>query len=189
VDPIETESTEPGIDSPGQSAIILRVPVPPPIERLRRAHDPSASVGIGAHVTVLYPFLHVSRLDAAVRNRLAGIVAREPAFDVTFASTHRFPGVVWLDPVPAQPFRRLTRAIWGAFPDHPPYGGAFRRVVPHLTVAQVDDADVMATIEARLLPWLPVAAPARRVDVMSTGPDGRWHIRWRLPLGAHAGGR
>ena len=117
------------------------------------------------------------------------IVAREPAFDVRFVATHRFPGVVWLDPVPAQPFLRLTQAIWAAFPDHPPYGGAFGRVVPHLTVAQLEDARVMASVETLVQPLLPIAATARRVDVMATGPDGRWHVRWRLPLGARADGR
>ena len=37
------------------SAVIVRVPVPPGIERLRTRWDRAASLGVPAHVTVLFP--------------------------------------------------------------------------------------------------------------------------------------
>jgi hypothetical protein len=35
---------------------------------------------------------------------------------------------------PDEGFRALTRAVWSAFPDFPPYGGAFTEIVQHLTI-------------------------------------------------------
>ena len=43
-------------------------------------------------------------------------------------------GTVYLAPSPAAPFRQLTHELFRRFPEHPPYGGAFDDVVPHLSV-------------------------------------------------------
>ena len=39
----------------------------------------------------------------------------------------------------------MTEALGQRFPDHPPCGGMFEKIVPHLTVAQGDDLDEAAT--------------------------------------------
>ena len=46
-----------------QSAIVVRVPVPPAVERLRRRWDRAARMGVPAHVTILYPFVAADELD------------------------------------------------------------------------------------------------------------------------------
>jgi 2'-5' RNA ligase len=172
-----------------ESAIVVRIPVPAAIERIRGIHDPSAAAGMAAHVTVLYPFLEPSRLDASVRGTLARIVAGRRPFEVVFATTGRFPGTLWLDPEPAEPFRELTRAMSAAFPGHPAYGGAFPNIIPHLTVAQVDDEGTLALIEKAVVPRLPIAASVAHVEVSSTELGGRWRSHWRLPLGGSITGR
>ena len=40
-----------------------------------------------------------------------------------------------MEPEPREPFVELTQAVWRRWPGHPPYGGAHREIVPHLTLA------------------------------------------------------
>jgi 2'-5' RNA ligase len=164
------------------SAVIVRVPVPREIERLRRQWDRAASLGVPAHVTVLFPFLAPGDLAAAVRRELASVAAAHGPFDVTFASVGRFPTVVYLAPEPATPFARLTEAVAASFPDHPPYEGAFEEVIPHLTVAEsiVAPLDEIQRAAATLVPF---RHRVTTLEVLVEGAEGRWRSRWRLPLG------
>jgi hypothetical protein len=91
-------------------------------------------------VTVLYPFVPPSLLSTAVIASAAAAVASVPGFDCRFAGTDWFDDeTVWLAPEPAGPFRALTAAVYAAFPQHPPFGGAFQDVIPHLTVGDRPD--------------------------------------------------
>jgi 2'-5' RNA ligase len=169
--------------APAESAIFVAIRAPMGIDRLRRRHDPSAALGVPAHVTLLYPFVPPSDLTPAVRARLVRVVGSHPAFGVTFATVGRFPDCVWLAPHPALTFVRLIDAVSDAFPGYPPYGGLFDTVIPHLTVAQNTDPDLLATVDAALVPRLPISARVTHITVAATRPDGRWRLRWRLPLG------
>ena len=164
------------------SGIVVRVPVPPAIARLRRRWDRTAGMGVPAHVTILFPFLAPGRLTVADRRAVADVARGEPPFDVRFARVGRFPGVVYLVPEPAEPFIRLTTAIVGRFPDCPPYGGAFDGIVPHLTVAEADAPDLDA-IAAQAAVSLPFERRVSTLEVIVEGDDGRWRPRWRIPLG------
>ncbi len=164
------------------SAVVARVPVPRALESLRASWDWGASVGVPAHVTVLFPFLPADQLRPEVRRELAALAAAHPPFEVRFERAGRFPGVVYIAPEPATPFARLTEAVVAAYPEFPPYGGAYDVVIPHLTIAESDEAplDEIATAATNVLPF------RRRVsalEVLVEGGEGRWHTRWRLPLG------
>jgi 2'-5' RNA ligase len=164
------------------SAVIVRIPVPPAIERLRRRWDRAASIGVPAHVTVLFPFLTPADLAPDARRELASIAADAEPFDVTFASVGRFPSVTYLMPEPSGPFARLTEAVFATFPGFPPYEGAFEVVIPHLTVAESTSAphDEIAREAATLLP---VRHRITTLEVLVEGAEGRWHGHWRLTLG------
>ena len=90
----------------GESAVVVVMDaVDPVVAGWRSRYDWSAAAGVPAHVTVLYPFLPLDQVTGDVIDRLAGIVAAEAVFDVTFAAFGRFPGaVLWLEPEPADPF-------------------------------------------------------------------------------------
>jgi 2'-5' RNA ligase len=165
------------------SAIVVELAVPPAIETLRRAHDPSARDGVPAHVTILYPFLPARRLDAGVRAALEAIAAEVDPFDVTFASAATWPATVYLVPEPAEPFRRLTERVVEAFPGSLPYGGAHDEIVPHLTIADRAGTtlDAIVVTAERALPF---RARASAVDVLATEPGAsHWARRWQIPLG------
>jgi 2'-5' RNA ligase len=167
-----------------RSAVIVPLRLPAPVERIRRAAVPVAALGVAPHVTVLSPFAPPARLDVATRATLASIAASERAVPVSLARASRFPGVLWLDPVPVEPFQRLIVAVGGAFPAYPPYGEPTYRpdeVVPHLTVA-LGDEELLDRLAADVRAALPATALAQSLDVIVEGPDGRWRRRWRLPF-------
>jgi 2'-5' RNA ligase len=169
-------------ESDSVSAVVVRVTVPPAIDRLRRRWDTSTALGVPAHVTILFPFLPASALTGQVHRQLAVIAARVQPFDVRFATVGRFPDALYLAPDPARPFIELTRAVAATFPDHPPYSGAFDDVVPHLTVADAPTAP-MGELERLIRPILPIQHRVTALDVLVDDRLRRWRRHWRIPLG------
>jgi 2'-5' RNA ligase len=167
----------------GESAIIVPVMVPVGVNRLRDRMDPSAADGVPAHVTLIYPFMPPSELKDDVRRRVEEIVASEPSFPFVLAAVGRWPDVVYLEPDPAEPFRRVTAALAAAFPGYPPYEGVYSDVVPHLTVAADAPADYYAAAEHALPQFLPIRDVAREAWLIGHTPEQPWHTLWRLPFG------
>jgi 2'-5' RNA ligase len=131
---------------------------------------------------VLFPFLAASRIDEGVCAAIAEVVGRQRSFEARFDHSGQFPGVLYLAPEPDAGFRRLTEAIVERWPEHPPFGGQFDDVVPHLTVAQGQDEAVVEKVETVLLAGLPVVAWVSAVDLLVH--DGtRWRQRASVPLG------
>jgi 2'-5' RNA ligase len=170
------------------SGLAVPIRLPPTLARVRRRWDRAARAGAGPHVTVLYPFLPTSELAGGVRRRLAAIAGTLEPFDVSFRRVRRFDdGVVWIEPEPAEPFRQLTASVTAAWPDHPPYGGVFDEVIPHLTVVESDDdAPPLRAIEAACASHLPWTARADRLELWRQDQGGRWRPHWRLRLGSLA---
>jgi 2'-5' RNA ligase len=166
-----------------RSALVVTVPEAEPVVReWRLRHTQDARLGMPAHVTVLSPFLPSERL-AEGQSRVVELVAAAPAFELTFATTGRFPAVLYLKPDPSEPFIALTEAIAREWPEHPPYEGEFDTVIPHLTVAESEDAALLDRIAARVEPQLPIVTRAREATLFVEDADGRWHEHRRLPLG------
>ena len=167
----------------GRSGVIVRIRLPPELEELRQRHDPVAPTGVPAHVTVLFPFLATSELTPAVRRRLAGICRQVRPFDVRFEDAGRFPSVLWLAPSPAGPFIDLTERVAAAFPDHPPYEGAHADIVPHLTLAIGAGPEIDRLERKVARAGVAFRRRVQAVEVIAEDATGRWHARWRLPLG------
>jgi len=179
-----------GPHSAGMPESAILVPVleaEPVVGPLRARLDRSAARGVPAHVTVLYPFAAPHQISAAVIATAAAAVASVPSFDCQFASTDWFgEDVVWLAPEPAGPFRTLTAAVHAAFPQCPPFGGAFTTVIPHLTVGDRPEAGpgVLRSAEAEVLPALPVWTHVSHAWLMTgTHASGSWQVLATLPLG------
>lgn len=159
---------------PRRTALIVAVPeAEEAVGALRLEHDWSASVGVPAHVTILFPFLPPERIN---EDALRALFASQPAFDFTLDRIERFDnGLVWLHPEPSEPFGELTALVTGVWPDYPPYEGTIDVVIPHVTVSEdpLDDLDVE----------LPIASRASHVTLIEEAePGGRWTTRLLLPL-------
>lgn len=152
----------------GLTALITLTPEADPVVGDWRGRlDPAARAGVPAHVSVLYPFLHESRIDASVHAGLAAILRPHPAFDLRFERTGRFPGCLYLAPEPAGPLRRLTLEVAARWPEAPPYGGRYPDVVPHLTVAQGARAADLDAAEADLAGRLPLTSRVSSVKLVA----------------------
>ena len=173
------------ITSPVESAILVKVPeLESVVERHRRTLDPSEKWGIPAHVTLLYPFLPPSEIDANMLGRIAMCVSGHRAFEAQFARTKWFgEEVLWLAPEPDLSFRRLTAALFAAFPQTPPYGGSIADPTPHLTVADGVEVDQMREVESLVISELPVRAFFDSVSVMVGSPElASWITIAEIPL-------
>jgi hypothetical protein len=158
-------------DVVGDTALTIRVP----------EADPLVRTGFPAHVTVLYPFVHESRIDAGTERELSDVFAGHDAFTLTFAEFGRYPGVLYLDPSPHAPVVALTEALMLCRPEAVPYRGVFGAgLPPHLTLAVSDGpADRAAAHddwEAGVTAVLPLTC--RVSDVRLIVWDGtRWQDR------------
>jgi 2'-5' RNA ligase len=166
-----------------RTAVIVAVPAAEPVVgEWRLRHTGDVPLGMPPHVTLLVPFVPPAQLTRDVEERLAGVIASEPAFDAVFARAERFPGVLYLAPEPPEPFARLTHALVQEWPEHPPYEGAVDTVIPHLTVAESADWSLLDRIAAELEPRLPVAQHVSEAQLYVEDDDGRWHERRSFPL-------
>ena len=166
----------------GRTAVVVPVPAAEPVvSQWRERFDASAAQGRPAHITALYPFLDEELLDREVLAALEELCAERPSLDLTFPRIGRFPGVLFLEPEPADALRALTVAIAKRWPEAPPYGGRFEEVIPHLTIAHGADDDVRADIETDVLRGLPLRARVWEASLWAF--DGaHWRQRARFPF-------
>jgi len=169
-----------------ESALIIAVPEAEPlVGEWRERFDYSAGVGVPAHITILYPFIPPGEITPAVVAELRASFAPYAAFEFTLPELRRFPEVLYLAPSPAEPFKALTHAVVGRYPDYPPYGGGYSEVIPHLTIADVDDGGQLDDIEREFMQQhgaqLPVRAKANEV-LLIENTSGRWEVRQSFGL-------
>lgn len=168
------------------SGLIVEVPeAETAVKHHRDALDINAQGGVPAHITVLYPFLPPSLIDADVLTDLAALFAGVSSFDVAFTHTAWFgEQVLWLAPEDPRPFLALTELVHRAYPEYPPFAGLFSDVVPHLTIGHGVHLLEMVRAEGKVRAQLPIHMTARRVTLMTQDePEGVWTTAARFPLG------
>jgi 2'-5' RNA ligase len=160
-----------------KTAFVVRVPeAEVHVRELRERFDPSARLGVPAHITILVPFMAPEQLNNPVLAAIAGAFSQFDPFTFELKGVGRFHATAYLVPDPAEPFIALTNALLEMFPDFPPYGGAYASVVPHLTVADGDPA--RAEVAERQLTRLmesrgPIHGTCGSVTLMEDS-TGRW---------------
>ncbi len=171
---------------PARSALVVAVPEAEPIVgHLRQQLDGSARLGVPAHVTVLFPFVPATGIGDAVLATVAEVVGSAAPFPYAFPRTDWFgDAVLWLAPADPEPFRELTSRVVTAFPQHPPFEGAFGDVVvPHLTIGHGRPRPLLAAAEREVAPRLPVTGTATEVLLLAqTEPGGQWEQRAAFAL-------
>jgi 2'-5' RNA ligase len=176
---------------PTETALIVPIPeAEEAVGRFRASLDRSASWGVPAHVTVLYPFLSPEVVDDDVAAALGETIVAVPRFDITLAHADWFGDTaVWLAPHPDRPFRDLTTAVWRCFPEAPPYRGAHADVVPHLTIGHDAPKDVLSDAARAVSLYLPINATITLVRLIAGTPGRRpWHTLRDFALGPNRSG-
>jgi 2'-5' RNA ligase len=169
-----------------QSALVVVVPEAEAlVGGLRSRFDPSALVGVPAHISLLFPFAPRERLTADVLNRLRGAIGQFVRFEFTLARIDRFPETTYLVPEPGGPFAEMSAALALEFPDYPPYGGRFSEVIPHLTVAD-QNAEFAAVAAFELVEMLKRSGGVRStcdtVTLLENSIGGCWRTYDSFPL-------
>jgi hypothetical protein len=126
-----------------------------------------------------------AQVDSGVIDELRAIATAVRCFEYRLAETRRFPVALYLAPQPEDSFAALTAAVFRAFPDYPPFEGKFATVVPHVTVAHADEAQ-LCEIEVELRIALASGSPLRArcsEMVLIENSSGRWEELQRFPLG------
>jgi 2'-5' RNA ligase len=170
--------------APSTTLVILVPPAEAGVGRLRRRFDRPAARVIPPHITLLHPFLDPDRISQHHTDRLAEMLAEFEPFDFALSEIGWFgQRVVYLAPTPRTPFVTLIRRLAEEFPEHPPYGGVFPEVVPHLTVAEGLRPRRLRRVARRLERHVPVQASATEVCLMVPDTSGRMTVRGRFALG------
>jgi 2'-5' RNA ligase len=163
-----------------ETVLIVPIEAGPAFEAIRSKYDRSSPEGVPAHVTTLYPFVPLAKVDERVLSEVAALAKAQPPFDVSFTRLGRFPGVLYAAPEPADVFIALTMACVERYPQHQPYKGAFDDVVPHMTVSDTVEPE---GLEAEAEALLPINCRASELWMMAQTPRGGWTEHTRFPLG------
>jgi hypothetical protein len=175
-----------------QSALIIAVPEAEPLfSALRSQHDPSAKLGVPAHVTVLLPFIPADQLDGQALYALRDLFRREPPFSYRFERVNTFGEfTVYVEPSPAEFFVRLTQMAVQRWPEYPPYGGEFDEITPHLTVGDRlvtgQAAPLVREASALLHCHGPITGEASSISLIVEDDRGFWSTAGEFPLGSLA---
>ena len=166
-------------NSIAQSTLLVPVPAAEPwVKDLRERYDPTAAVGVPAHITVLFPFVPPDLLTDDDLARATDTFQRIRFFEFKLEQVGRFPESLYLVPEPDEPFISLTEAIVREFPEYPPYGGQFSEIIPHLTVAN-RNAEFSAIAETELSEIMKELGPIHAVcNVVELYENSTGHWRW-----------
>jgi hypothetical protein len=115
--------------------------------------------------------------------RLTAALAYTAPSEARFRRTGRFGRTtIYLVPEPERAFAGLIRAVATAFPEYPPYGGAFSEVLPHLTLAHGVPEAALDAVESTTYGRVDVRIEVSGLALFFLGPNGRWTEGSRVPL-------
>jgi 2'-5' RNA ligase len=170
--------------APASTLVILVPSAHATVGRLRRRLDSAAAWSVPLHISLLYPFAPRDSISDDDAVRLGGLLRAFDPFDFVLSEVGWFDErVMYVAPTPKAPFVELTNRIVEEFPHYRPYGGAYREIVPHMTVGEGLRPARMRRTGRRLERHLPIRAAATEVSLMTPDTAGRWSVVQRFPLG------
>ncbi|MFD1575517.1 2'-5' RNA ligase family protein [Agromyces cerinus subsp. nitratus] len=151
----------------------------------RKALDPSREWGMPAHLTMLYPFVRPADVNHTTLSRLEAVATKVSPFDAVFDDFGWFADqVVWLAPSQPEKFEHLIRQVVDAFPECSPYGGAHDDVIPHVTIGDGGDVELMRAAASAIRPRLPLTTRVASLSLMAGSREpGSWQVVERVRLG------
>ena len=141
---------------------------------------------IPLHLTLLYPFVPRPALDDDVSSALRRFFAGRPTPSFELTRIDEFPGILYAAPEPAETLVELIEALARAFPETPPYRGAYPEHVPHVSLAAVaegaEQERVGAALRSTAASLLPVRCEITYASLLEEGEPHRWRERERFPF-------
>lgn len=140
------------------------------------------SDAIPPHFTLLSPW-HLDPASDEASSRLCEANRSVAQFRLRFTSVGTFlTGHVYLRPDPSSELDALFAALTAAFPEFPPYGGAFSEWLPHLTVSRRGGEPAARVVRSELGACGPLDLDVREVSAWECLASGRWVKHVTAPL-------
>lgn len=154
-----------------EAALVVLVPEADAlVGPFRERFDRSAVEGMLAHITINYPFQPRQTDRKLLAEELEALFSRFPVTRFKLTELRRFPDTLYLAVEPERLFRNMIDRVANRYPESPPYGRAFERVVPHVTVAEetpgIDFRDIAREFAAASKGKLPIEGMANQVWLM-----------------------
>ena len=153
------------------------------LSRWRESTVEVSALGVPPHITLLFPWRNAPLEDGDLQQLEKVLADFEPS-DLCFDRVGTFEGgVVYLALKDESMPREMMKAVFAAFPDTPPYSGAFTGPSPHLTVARClpESSSNLGDEIAEALS-LPMTFHVNKIVVMEEREDGRWFNRHVVKL-------
>lgn len=163
-----------------QSVITISLPEADHVLAYVRSHFGGEVPSVGAHITLLYPWMSPVLIDERVLAELESLFAGFPIFDFSLRLGWFGREVLLLVPENPDPFIRLTKAIISRWPEFPYYGGEYEKIEPHATLAYGNEAS-LSGLAAEIANQVPVQACASSAT-LSTGQPGHMTVLARFPF-------
>ncbi|WP_189059007.1 2'-5' RNA ligase family protein [Longimycelium tulufanense] len=151
----------------------------PVLDRVRERY-PGLVREVPAHVSVLYPFLDVDVLTPDDLTALDDIFTSQAPLDVSFATCAGHGGFVYLPPEPVEALDALSVEVQEHWPQLLPYGGAYGRPRPHLTIVMGADEPTAARVSEDVRAHLPLHATLGEAWLVVFTDHWSVHRRFRL---------
>ncbi|HEY3506056.1 MAG TPA: 2'-5' RNA ligase family protein [Actinocatenispora sp.] len=162
----------------GTTALVVLLPAADAVlDAVRRVAPDRVRPGVGAHVTVLYPFVPVAEAEGAVR----ALAASYRPVPLTLGDVVTRDGFA---AVPVPELQPLVDAALARWPQVRPYGGRFGANPPaHLTLAMGATDAELDRLRSAVAPLFPIRARVEALHLVErTG--GGWRPRLAAPFPA-----
>lgn len=125
-------------------------------------------------------------LTDSVIATLRTFFAERPQLSFELARIDAFPDALYAAPEPNAELIDLIDELALAFPETPPYGGAFARPIPHATLAEPTEGSEWKHTAEKLreaaASILPVPCEVTYASLLEEREPERWSERERFPL-------
>lgn len=159
----------------------------PELTALHAAFHPAAvAQGIPLHITLLSPFVPRRALTHSVMTALRTVFAERTPLSFELTRIEAFSDAIYAAPEPAAELIDLIDDLALAFPETPPYGGAFARPIPHATLAVPTEGSegehTAEKLRRAAATVLPVRCELTYASLLEQQAPERWTEGERFPL-------
>jgi 2'-5' RNA ligase len=184
-----------GVDAAGETTerelktavVLVLSQFSPELTALHAEYHPAAvACGIPLHITLLSPFVPRRALTDSVVSALRTFFAERAPLSFELTRIDAFPDALYAAPEPAAELIDLIDKLALAFPETPPYGGAFAEPIPHATLAVPTEGSegehTAEKLRGAAASVLPVPCEVTYASLLEEHEPERWTEEERFPL-------
>jgi 2'-5' RNA ligase len=181
---VDSETTERKLET---AVVLVLSQFSPELTALHAEYHPGdAARGIPLHITLLAPFVPREALSDSVISTLHRFFAERAPLSFELARIDAFSDALYAAPEPDAELIDVINELALAFPETPPYGGAFAQPIPHATLAVPTEGREGERTAVKLrraaASVLPVPCEVTYASLLEEHEPERWAEEERFPL-------